>query len=411
MTTSTSQTPYSNIIPASAGRLFFIAVFFLVLLTPAMVQMSGKFQDASMENRVLAARPGLPHSLPQVHQFPAEMDGFLNDHFGLRSSMVEWNNKLRYHLLGDIGSVQLTAGKDGHLFFNSHAASAPLAMVYFLCGKNVSAEYRAEIVKSASGFMHMALQLAPHSHLLIAPTKPAVYADQLPDWLQWQCNHYTATVPAVIAAMQAEPSLSKKVVYPLAEMQALRPKVEAFPKNNFHWTGQGSQPVARLLAEQYMQRQRISRLPGVMRDMPSDVQHFLPGVALNVAALEPDYASAGVIACDGVACFPEFAGVADQIGFTTRYRRPGTKGPKLLLITDSFGIGIAGFFSEYFGEVWHVSMNNIKLLTPEQRLRFKQILFQDYAPDEVLYVFHDAAIAYFDQQAAPLLLPDSTAAK
>ncbi|MCH8619383.1 hypothetical protein [Undibacterium sp. TS12] len=385
------------------ARLGFIAVFLLMLMTPAVLHLSGKMQGETAENRVLATRPGLPLDIPQLLKFPAQADAFLNDHFGLRSMMVAWNNKLRYHLLGDINAVQLTAGKDGYIFFNSHAASAPLSMVNFLCGKNVSAENRAEIVRTASDFMQLALQVQPKSHLLLVPTKPVVYADKLPAWLQQQCSFYTPPLPAIVTVMQAQPVFAGKVIYPLVEMQALKSRWQVYPKLTFHWTGDGPQPIAQLVAESHLQRSRLITLKGKLHDVPSDIQQFLPGVALMVPTNDPDYASAAINACEGAGCFPEFKGIADKIGDATRYRHQQKKGPRLLLISDSFGHGVAGFFSEYFGEVWHVSMNDLNQLSTGQRQAFRKILFDDYAPDEVLYVFHDAAVSYFDRQAGPLL--------
>ena len=385
------------------GRIIFIIAFFGILLTPALIHLSGKLQGPSIENRALASKPVLPKTFAETLKFPAVVDVYLNDHFGLRNNLVAWNNKLRYHLLGDINAVQLTAGKDGYIFFNSHAASTPLAMIHFLCGKNVAEKDRAEIVRTASGFMHMAVQLKPESYLLLVPTKPVVYADKLPDWLQQQCAQYTPSLPGVVATLKSLPGLKDKIIYPLTEMQALKKSIALFPKNTFHWTGNGPEPVAQLVAENYLHRKRLTTLTSNLHDVASDIQQFLPGVALTVPTHDPDYARAGIIACLGVACFPEFIDTAGKIGDVSRYRHSNRQGPKLLVISDSFGQGIAGFFAEYYAEVWHISLNNINQLSDKEQARFKQILLNEYAPDQILYVFHDAAVSYFERNSSILL--------
>lgn len=385
------------------SRVFFIFAFFGLLILPAAIHISGKWQDSSMENRVLASAPALPATLADVLKFPAAVDAYLNDHFGLRSKLVAWNNSLRYHLLGDINAVQLTAGKDGYIFFNSHAANTPLGMVHFLCGKNVTAQDRAGMVETASAFMQTALQTKADSYLLMVPTKPVVYAEKMPDWLQSQCQLYTPTLPGVIASLDQKPGLAGRVIYPLPEMLAFKAKTEVYPKNTFHWTGMGPQALAQWLSEKYLKHPRLSTLSGQLHDRPSDIQQFLPGVTLSVATREPDYAKSGVTACAGVACFPEWKGVAASLGDVSRYRHEKKQGPRLLLISDSFGHGVAGFFSEYYAEVWHLSMNNINLLTEAERGSLKKLVFEDFAPDQVLYVFHDAAISYFERAPAQLL--------
>ncbi|MFZ6734122.1 hypothetical protein ACO0LG_19490 [Undibacterium sp. Ji42W] len=369
---------------------------------PVLIHLSGKWQGSNTENRVLASAPVLPANMADVLKFPALADAYLNDHFGLRNNLVAWNNSLRYHLLGDVNAVQLTAGKDGFIFFNSHAANAPLSMVHFLCGKNVSVQDRAGMVETASRFMQTALQLKADSYLLMVPTKPVVYAEKMPDWVQRQCQLYTPTLPGVIARLNEEPALAGRVIYPLPEMHALKARGEVYPKNTFHWTGMGPQPVAQWLSETYFKHPRLTSLTGKMHDVPSDIQQFLPGVTLNVPTRDVDYALAGIHACEGVACFPEWKGVAAALGDVSRFSRLKKQGPRLLLISDSFGHGIAGFFSEYYGEVWHLSMNSINLLPEAERARLKKIVFEDFAPDQVLYVFHDAAISYFER--APSLL-------
>ncbi|MBC3907132.1 hypothetical protein [Undibacterium umbellatum] len=385
------------------GRIIYLLAIFGILLTPALVHMSGKLQGPGIENRALATKPALPRTWSETLKFPAAVDSYLNDNFGLRNNLVAWNNQLRYHVLGDINAVQLTAGKDGYIFFNSHAANTPLGMIHFLCGKNVGEKDRAEIVRTATDFMQMAVQVKAESYLLLVPTKPVVYADKLPDWLQQQCAQYTPSLPGIIAALKSLPELKDKIIYPLAEMQAFKKSMAVFPKNTFHWTGSGPQPVAQLVAENYLHHKRLVTLTSNLHDVPSDIQQFLPGVALTVPTHDPDYVKAGIVACLGVACFPEFIETASKIGDVSRYRHRDSRGPKLLLISDSFGQGVAGFFSEYYGEVWHVSLNSINQLSDKEQASFKQILLKEYAPDQILYVFHDAAVSYFDRNGSILL--------
>jgi len=107
-----------------------------------------------------------------------------------------------------------------------------------------------------------------------------------------------------------------------------------------------------------------------------------------------NYAAVGIDKCWGGGCFPELSGISDKLGDTTRYRHNKFSGPRLLIVSDSFGQGIAGYFSEYFGEVWHINTNNVPLLSVDEMQRLKAVAFKTYAPDRVLYIMNDFSIGY-----------------
>lgn len=385
-------------------RIAFIAVVSVLMLAPLAAHLAGvQGRPPAGENRRLADPPKLPQTAREVLKLPGQVDAYLNDHFGLRRLLIEANDRIQYALFGSLASPQLTPGKDGFIFFTSHNAQDPLSLVRFLCGQSITPPWIEETASKIGGFVRQAMAQHPASTLLIVPTKTVLYAEKLPDWLQAQCRRGLPPVPGVVAQLQRDPRTAPHVLYPYEPMMAMKASFDVFPKENFHWDGEGPHRVARHVAETALRLPRLADLPAKPGSAPSDVQHFVPGVPLSIRTMIPDYAAAGVTACSGGACFPELGEAAGKLFDVSRYRSSRTGAPKLLLISDSFGHGVAGYFSEYFGEVWHLSTNHIDQLTPEELARVKDVAFRAYAPDRILYVYHDFATGYFTTSPLKLL--------
>lgn len=391
-------------------RLGFIAVVIALLLTPLAAHLLGvQGGRAVNENRHLADPPAMPAAARDVLKLPAQIDAYLNDHFGLRRGLVSLSNRLRYHVFHEVTSPQLTVGKNGFLFFTSHSATDPLSLVNFLCGQGITPPWIEQTAGTIGAAVRRMTAQHPASTLMIVPTKTVLYPEYLPDWLQGQCGKGLPPVPGIVAALGRDPAVAAHVRYPYDQMMALKPAFDVFPKENFHWEGEGARRVAEALAEQTFGLGKLADLPSRPGRAPSDIQHFVPGVRLDIHTRIPDYAAAGVSACDGAACFPELGEAAGKLGDVSRYRRNGGAGPRLLLVSDSFGHAIAGYFAQYFGEVWHLSTNNIKLLSDDERRRVKRAAFGAYAPDRVLYLYHDFSMGYFT--IYPTMLLDADAAR
>jgi len=375
-----------------ARGIGFIALFCGLILAPSIRQVwLGKTEGVTAENRRLADRPTVPRNWSELRHFFAAMDAWLNDHFGFRDDLIAWNNQIRFKVFGEVTSAQLTRGNNGFLYFNSHNAAHPLSMIHFLCGVQVSVEWRRDMTERLAKVLQAVDLQHPASTLLIVPTKPVVYPENLPYWLQAQCQKNVPPVPEVVANLMARGQA--RLTFPLNEMRHWKTFIEVYPKNNFHWHGAGARQVADYVAGMQLGLKKLLEIPRFPTMVDSDLQKFIPGVSLAFRVDEPDYAVAGVSRCVGVPCFPEFPAVAAKLIDISRYRSPVRVGHRLLIISDSFGNSVAGNFSEYFSEVWHLSINEIARLSADELLAFKDVAFRRYHPDRVLYVFHDGSIA------------------
>lgn len=378
-------------------RYYFLAVLFLTLSVPMLVHFLAPTPAPSdMENRALATLPAPPSDTASALLYTERLNAYLNDHFGLRREMINWNNRLLYYGFGEAASPQMTVGKDGYLFFNSHAAPHPLRMIDFLCGRNVAQASIDELSAKIGGFMQEAKAMTAQTSISFVPTKPVLYPEYLPTWLQRECAANQPVLPRVLAQVAAVTQIKAEEFYPFNFMQGEKSQRQLYPKPNFHWHGRAAQGVADHIAAGQWGFKPIHQWVFENETLASDMQRFMPGVPLMITIESPNYAASGVKDCYGSSCYPEHP-MMSKMADVSRYRHAdlGTRKPrKLLLISDSFGIGVAGYFSAYFDEVWHTSINNSGALNETELQQLKKE-FEIYAPDQVLYLFHDFSVSCF----------------
>jgi hypothetical protein len=349
------------------------------------------------ENRVLAAAPEWPASGSELLAVPSRLDAYVNDGFPFRTPLVELNNWLRYQLFREVMSPQITVGRDDYLFFNSHAAKDPLSMIRFLCGEGSDTARVDKIASDLSAAVTRLTASHPLSTLMFVPTKSTIYVEHMPAWLQQRCSQSAPVVARVLARLtDLSPRNRQHVVHPIEAMRALRATVAVYPAQNFHWLGPGARAVADAVTMKLYGRERRKELAVRPTVAMSDLQQFMPGIALSVESEAVDFASAGITACRGGSCLPELGDAGPVLGDIGRFEDQSSLRPRLLIISDSFGAGIAGYFAPYFGSVWHVSINSMSRLSRTQKDKVRTALYDDFAPDHILYIFHDFSIQYFD---------------
>ncbi|WP_210253762.1 hypothetical protein [Bradyrhizobium sp. S69] len=393
-----------------AAHILLIATFACMILAPMTAQLIGFDPGQPLEeNRTLAKLIAFPSSLNQAVSLPAEADDYLRDHFGLRRLALRIHDKLVWYILRESPSVQVTRGRDGTLFFNSHTAKYPYSLIATSCGIGLSAADVTAAADQVRTFLRQAHGINPASTLVIIPTKAPIYPELLPTWLDERCR--TATPPAILIERQllGEPELATMLDYPLEEMLALKTSVPVYPSQSFHWAGEMPRILSEQISEKTFGLTKILNFRTHTVVAQSDLQRFIPGIPLWVEVPEPDYAAAGVRPCFGPACFPEIGKLAEQLADVSRFRSNNGAGKKLLMVTDSFGAAIAVWFSQYFSEVWHLNVNSLINVSgdPINQANLSKAIFSDFRPDRVIYLFHDGAALYAPAKLSKILSVNS----
>ncbi|MBB3121586.1 hypothetical protein [Pseudoduganella violacea] len=372
------------------------AAVVLVLALPAIAGLM-KADKSSAENRRLATLPALPHSWQEFLRVPGQLDAWANDHFGMRDGLVRSMTRLRYRLFGEFPTSQVARGRHGRNFLASHSpALPPFSAVTAACGIGTRAspgtvEY---INRMFADFHRMGLQ----PRLLIVPSVPPVYSADMPAWLEQRCASPQTPVTQVLDDPQLVAEARQNIYYPLGEMRAIAARgTSLFPKNWFHWSGPGLGEVAQLSVQHFWQGAAGAAQPPLRTRedwLQSDIAHLFPGLHLGSVVTRPDYEASGVQACRGDACFPDLQGVGDKLGDVSLYRNPAAPARRLVLVTDSFGSMVAGWYARHYRTVEHFATNNMGQLSAEEIGRLKRHLFADAGQTDLLFLYHDGGAIY-----------------
>jgi hypothetical protein len=385
------------------SHLLFVGVFFGLLLVPlATHNWHADPGIAATELRQASPLPSSPDSWSSLQAWPKQFDAYLADHFGERTDMVLAFNGIRYGVFGDTPSEQTVFGRHGRLFLTSHGSTKPYDLIGTICGVGVD---DAELDRAAAGlesFLQKATPWAAGSYVMVVPTAPALYMQDLPGWLRRRCP--PATTMDRLMARLPPGSLRDHLIYPLSALLEAKSRGGVIPVTSFHWVGLGPQAAANAFAGERLGLTPRLVLPTRELTLPSDLRGMIPGIHTANVELFPDNEAAGGQYCWGAACFPDWgpaAGVIDDLSFL---RSPQAGDKKLLILSDSFGEAIVRWFAPYFGTVWHFSVSNLNRLSADDRAAFRRHVFTEYKPDVVLYLFHEGAVRYWPMGiAAPAL--------
>lgn len=371
----------------------FILTMLALLSLPIARQVPAGAPARPGENRSLAPLPALPRNVAALHVWPEAMDLFLQDHFGLRNQLVDWNDQLLFRVFGQFASAQILTGQNGRIFLASHIAGEANrnSLIYQSCGVQ---QPEATLDRIASGWAELLARTAgsaPDTRAVIVPSSAALYPEQLPPWLARLCASGRRMTAAVKERLPAD--LRDRFIDPYPVLAGLGSAKPAIPRRNFHWAGVGPLHTAAWVAEAVLGRAPAAALPGQDAMMPSDLSGFFPGLSLTQPIFEADYAAAHIAPCLGYPCFTELDGDERVLLDVRKYRNANAPG-RLLLLTDSYGAFVAGGFAPYFAEVWQLSINDLPLLSPESRARLHAHLITEFAPDVVLLLFHDGSATY-----------------
>ncbi|MES2262027.1 MAG: hypothetical protein V4724_26195 [Pseudomonadota bacterium] len=393
-----SPTPNASLRPrfaaraaAHAGKALLIAA----LAIPAGVALLHR--DApTAENRNLAPLPVRPSSWPALLAMPAQLDAWVNDHFGLRNALVRLNNQVRFKLFNEFPSIQMAAGQHGRYFLAAHGTNVPpFQALTNVCGKlSTATPQTLNYLNRLFGDFHkMGLQ----PRLLIVPSSPVVHGADVPAWLVPSCSADETPVTRLLADPRLNAEARDAILFPLGDMREIGKRATLYPLTWFHWSGAGLDEVARLSLTRLFGKSLDDAAPPLRTRtewLQSDVGHLFPGVKLLSEVTQPDTAASQVDACYGGDCYPEVAEQAKILGDVSRFKNPLAPQRRLLIISDSYGSKISAWYARYYGTVEQVATNNIEQLSIAQLWKLKKFLFRQPADTDILFLYHDGGAAY-----------------
>lgn len=344
--------------------------------------------DTTIEQRQLAPAPGKPSTLEEVLAWPALAEAWTNDHFGWRPQMVTGLSRLRFELFGRYPNEQVVAGREGRLFMLGHHYTLLVA-----CGWKFDRFER--VLADLNRFEQTFRERGIPARLLVVPSGPVVYSDELQPWAAERCRPENVPMARLLAEPRLKPEARALVYHPLAEIRAQRDRITFFPKHYFHWDGAGAAAVAGMTERHFWGRDEsfAPPIPIAAREQPSEIRYMFPGInPVNVVA-EQDYTGTTITPCYGPPCFPDLQPAMEKLAVVGRYLNSAPKlGPRLVVLTDSFGYSGGPVFSRYHREVVFVSTNLLSRLDEKELEQLRKLLFVPGSDDEVLFLYHDATV-------------------
>ena len=368
------------------------AAVIVLLSVPAWMSIAPP-KPSSVENRTLAVFPSPPTTWDTALAYPAKLDVWINDHFGFRDRLIKLNNKIRHALFRQFPTIQVIQGKGERLFLSAHATThPPYSAILLSCGYGNSLD---TVVQQLNRFEAVMRTQGADAKLLVAPSGPTLYPNELPAWLEARCRPDLLPVPRILASSQLDPSAKSLVYYPLQEMRAIRGRTSIIPNSWFHWNGAGLAIVVEASVHALWGKSPNADPPLKTRNeyLKSDISHLFPGVHRGDEVEIIDFTVSGISQCLGGACFPELRPVMEKLSDVSRYRNPRGHG-RLILVSDSFGSQIAGWYARHFAEVVHVSTNYLERLDKSELAQLRHTIVGNAGQDKVLFLYHDGTLLY-----------------
>jgi hypothetical protein len=391
------------------GKYAAKAILLGSLMLPAAVALLPS-DGKNTEQRHLSPTPALPHSLPEALKYPGQLDAWANDNFGLRTPLLAMHNRMRFALFGQFPTIQVISGKDGRIFLSAHQKTdPPYAAIFSAFGYRI--DPAPVITGQINQFSALARARGLDAKLMIVPSSPVVHADQLPDWLRARVDPASIPTLKVLESPHLEVAARNNLYFPYKEMRAEAAGMDVFPKAWFHWMGDGPRTVAGLTMERFWGADKNQGVPLVTKIemMPSDLSHLFPGIKLSSQVRAIDFQASGVEVCMGPTCFGEaLRPTMEKLLQMSTYRNPKAPRGSLVIVSDSFGQPVAGWYSRYYKEVVHVSTNFMDQLSEQELRPIRTYLFGKAKGGDVLFLYHDVTVYAGRIGAdAALLLPSS----
>lgn len=344
---------------------------------------------------------------------PRQFELWFGDRFGGRRNCISWGNWILYHVFQESPNEQILIGRDGFLFFASHAGGKEnrnsLVKQLFLYSNQ-------QVASETMGFArHLDIFSKSQTHLLFmnVPTKHFLYYDHMPDSILKDLSGpdrlFSAVVEQEIARQYPEEA-TRFFIGLRSEAAKAASSIYLIPPKNFHWIpGPYTHLAANLTAEHFdITKQRDALKPGDYRtvNVKSDLRHFMYRWLKTPALItdNDDFENMGIHMTRGIAprLLNKVSLSADMNEMTCYSNNPMAPGGRMLVFGDSFANPLCQDMARYFQEVISVEYTAFCRLDPVHALDCLKQISDAYAPEYIVIVGHVSAITWAGEAAAIL---------
>lgn len=345
------------------------------------------------EGRALAELPRPGFDLQEWSDVPVKTDAYLQDHFGFAVSMNKAYRMMTIEVLAETKQDNITVGEDGFLFLSDYNTDDRYSRLRSLCQVMVNPRHTEIIVPPWLALLEQFSARGYEVTLGIAPSKPGLYPDKLPDSvpaeLRKACLAYGSRLSSARVLARSAAEAGFRVIYPYDEFAAAKDSPNFYPGENFHWKGQSTHLFAELLFDAV----GISvdeRFSAQQTDIfaVSDVSNML-GYEVKFKMRIFDYSTFGIrhekSAPEYMAGY--FQGNWSPIGYMTTAHAMSER--SALVVGNSFTTDIVTDLAPgYTNILWFLTNTT----APEDITGLLETALKNFQPDDIIFITHDNAL-------------------
>ena len=409
--------PASNDLSLRWPARLLILLLVVLLSLPAAIGLLGRDIALlqNLENRRMSPLPPLSLFRESPPQYIEALDSFLKDRVGFRRDANALYRKMRFYLLKDPPAPNISIGRDGFVFMNSHKVNEPNIIFDLLCLQQTEPKPQlvADMDRTFADLSRYYRGRGFPVTIALAPTNVAVYPDKLPAKVERKYRDSCRAYPTADHLISRLQRLGRehdryRLYYPLELFRAHRDEPYFYPKETWHWSGRSaflfardllraSGVVDRLLLDEPTEVDQIGHDLGMFFGFGRTVRaRTYPYAGFRTERDQPDW----------------ILELCKQGKALWRYRTENALSDKRgLLISNSFGIELTPHLARGFKEFHFFNLNHLK---PDEELEFFRRIVDFTRPDHIYVLFDDAGSIAAPQRLAAFAqlvreLPDSSA--
>jgi hypothetical protein len=231
-----------------------LSALFVALIVSAFAGIFGTLREQSttFEKREAAASPALPRTLGELRTYPAQLERFLDDRFGLRQVLVRLDHFAKVMVFGVSPVAKVLIGKSGWLYFKGEDAKAFDQWYRGIDGLSAAevAALREEWLKRSEFLASRGIPFL----LVIVPEKYSVYPEFLPDWTVPLTSE--TTLDRIVGDLKHYPQLH--VIDLRGVLRATKPAERVYYQTDSHWNYLGA-----MVGYAELMREAMRLVPGL----------------------------------------------------------------------------------------------------------------------------------------------------
>lgn len=305
---------------AVAWMIIFIAS---IVIFPLLLLMTKQAETENQEYREMTQLPTLSGST--IEEWISLLDDYVDDHIPNRSKLVKWKSLLDMELLGTSASDEVVVGKDGWMFLQESVDWYRGETLY-------TREELDTIVKKLSHVSEQMKQMGGEFVLFIAPGKPTIYPEYLPELIGEKSYNKTEQL---IDALEEN---HIKYLFPVDQISNYKDTMQLYAKRDTHWNSLGayigSYEINQFIGAHISAVEELEIYPKVYEG--EDLSRLMNLAGYWGAEEDYDfvgYAPGRVLTLEGW----------DATGNSQWYSTTGAETRKVYLVRDSFGSRMTNF--------------------------------------------------------------------